>query len=700
MKILLTNFGTYTQKEFEFKNNKFILFKGENGSGKSTVFKAIAWVLYGKYKTVRKGCAACEVVLQDRNWIVKRTSKPQTLKLRFEGEDYEGSAAQKLVYKLIGSNWDQFRLSTMIDSNSRSSLASITPGERFSVIRELVSTLDEPQQDLEKILAFEKGLRSGEDMSKGELNILKQQVEEAKRDLESMDKPVVESVDEEERDRLETLLEKDRAKRERWVDFLSSGLTKEGIQERLAQLEALPSLLDKLKMMKRYLVYSKHIASVQATKKDFEKGKKLHFKNLKKELKTLEKKECDPESLKEVARELGVRKDAKDEGNPYWDLEPHNIEELLEERKEDQKVVHLKSTKQKCPHCSKNVAINDNKILKWLKKWNHVEDCDDVHHLEALEDLVYEVDLEANEKWEESVTVKNRIKELKRMIDGEILSTELIRLRKSFGEEIEEPDGYKEKYTVEYLEGRIEELTKELGGIREEEDGEREKLEGMLSSKIIPTKKKLNTLNKRIKETEQKLDEFRAYEKQLSDKKEYERLKKVVKTTKKTIKQIEKDREGDEKIKADIARLKVLQKEAEIMSMQNVVDTINNYSADYLQKFFDEAITVELTLTKRTQKGVKLSLDIDINFNGLKYDISEFSQGELIKINLAFILSMNRLQNSKYLFLDEVLQNLDRNILLEIYDCLSSITDEVSVYVIDHNSVEGFFDEVVEFKKN
>lgn len=699
MRILLKDFGTYKQKEFEFANNQFILFKGENGSGKSTIFKAIAWVLYSKYKTVRHGCTSCEVVLQDKDWIVKRTSKPQTLKLRYRDDEYEGSSAQKLIHKIIGSNWEQFRLSTMIDSNPRSSLASITPGDRFSVIRELVSTMDEPQQDLEKIVAFEKGIASGEDMSKGELNILKKQLEQANSELESMDKPDDISIDEEERDRLELLLEKDRVKREKWVDMLSSGLTKEAAEDRLAQLEALPSLKDRLTKMKEFLTYSKHIESVKKTKDDFEKGKKLHFKQLKKELKEMEKKESDPDILKEVAREQGIREDAKDDGNPYWDKLPDDIEQLLEEKKEEQQVVHLKSTKQKCPHCSKTVAINENKILKWLTKWNKVKECDDVHHLEALTGLVYESDESANKKWEESVTIKNRIKELKRMIDGEILSTELIRLRKSFGEEIEQPEGYKNKYTIEYLEDRIEQLNKELGAIKDEEKGERKKLEAVTSSKIAPSQKKLTKLTNRIKETEKKLDEFRKYEKILSDKKEYERLKKVVKTTKKAIKEIEINKEGGEKIKADLARLKLIQKEAEIMSMQNVVDTINSHSSDYLQKFFDDAITVELTLVKHTQKGVKMALDIDINYNGQKYDISEFSQGELLKINLAFILAMNRLQNSRYLFLDEVLQNLDKNIILEIYECLKSITDEVSVYVIDHNSVEGFFDEVIEFVK-
>ena len=216
------------------------------GAVKCTIFKAISWVLYSKHKTVRHGAKACEVVLQDRNWIVKRTSKPQTLKLRYKDEEYEGSGAQKLIYKLIGSNWDQFKLSTMIDSNTRSSLASITPGDRFSVIRELVSTLDEPQRDLDRIIAYEKSLHSDEDMSKGELGLLKKQLAKAQKELDNTDKPDPVDVDENERDELTELLKADREKQSAWIEILSSGMSREAAQERLDELKLLPSLKEKI----------------------------------------------------------------------------------------------------------------------------------------------------------------------------------------------------------------------------------------------------------------------------------------------------------------------------------------------------------------------------------------------------------------------------------------------------------------------
>jgi DNA repair exonuclease SbcCD ATPase subunit len=161
----------------------------------------------------------------------------------------------------------------------------------------------------------------------------------------------------------------------------------------------------------------------------------------------------------------------------------------------------------------------------------------------------------------------------------------------------------------------------------------------------------------------------------------------------------QRDKEMADKVIA-LKRLQTVQKEAASMSLESIINTINGYAEEYLHKFFDETISVKMTNVKETQTKVEYSLvNIDLFYNDKKYMITEFSQGELIKINLSFILAMNRLQGSTYLFLDEILQNLDKGVLLEIYATLKSITKDVSVFIIDHNSNEGFFDDVLEFVK-
>jgi DNA repair exonuclease SbcCD ATPase subunit len=696
MKILLKNFGNYETKEFNLPNNKFVLFKGENGSGKSTVFKAISWVLFNKLKTVKHGADACEVVFQDTGLTVKRVSKPQSLKLQYKNETFEHSVAQEMIYKIIGLNWDQFCLSTMIDSNIKTSLATITPTERFNVIRELVSTLDEPRKDQEKIEAYYKSLTS--DIHKGELNVLERSLKESKIELEKsqdvQDIPL--QVDENKEDVASTLKEL-RSKQKLWMNMFSDGLSTESIKARMAEIEKIPILKEKIDVIKECLQYARHMKSVQDNKDSFEKGKKLYFKELNAELKKLQKATPgeEEEELKAKAKECITRHQEKNSKNPFWDSSPEDIEELKTTLQKDLDVLKLKATKQKCPVCQEFIALQETQVVKWEKEWNKVKPNKDAKFITNLE-FQYALDKQAKDKWETMIKNKMRINEIKRMLKDEILSSELIRLKKSFGEAIPIPKEWKDRYDVEYLEKRLEELTLQFGAIKPEEPSERKKL---VSLKDVPTRKKLEKLNNEVDELEKKYNTLQEQEIQNHKFHEMAKLKDRVERLQKELSQVTTQIETTEKLKVSVARLKTLQKEAEILSMQNVVDTINIYSDEYLKQFFEENIRVVLSLVKHTAKETKLGLDIDIEFNGHKFDITEFSQGELIKINLSFILAMNRLQGSKYLFLDEVLQNLDRTVLLEIYDCLKKITDHVSIFVIDHNSVEGFFDEIVEFVK-
>ena len=176
MKLQLINFGTFENKTFEFENNKFTLFQGENGSGKSTLFKAITFALYDKNKTVSHGKEACRVILSD-GFKISRESKPKTLLLEYVDQKYHGTTAQEIIIeKIMNMNYDQFCLSTMINSNTKCSLASITAGDRFNVIRELVSCLDQPRQDIEKLQTYEKNLATNLDMAKGGYDALNLQL--------------------------------------------------------------------------------------------------------------------------------------------------------------------------------------------------------------------------------------------------------------------------------------------------------------------------------------------------------------------------------------------------------------------------------------------------------------------------------------------------------------------------------------------
>lgn len=695
MKIQLIRFGHCDNKTMTFPTTKFILFDGPNGSGKSTIFKAVCFALFEKFKTIKKGEESCQVILTLGNATISRVSKPKTLNLTIGDQKYHGSTAQDVIQsQVIGMNWEQFQYSTMINTSLRCSLASVTSGERFKIVQDLVSTLDEPKSDLAKLIAYEKNLEMGTNVSSGQIELLQSQI--AKIEIE----PTKEiAFDPEAFQRLKERLAKKKDKREQWLEITASGLTKDVAEQRLEQLDAVPRLDAKVRQYKANLQYIIHMNEIKRLKADFEKNKIYHFKRLQSELDEIDKRlqDVDIDKLKVWARETEVRKDARDDDDPLFDAEPDVI-------KEAHALLCFKRVK--CPECKHYIGVDvsssdatpsKDKSLKTRKWKDGADEGKSTTHLERLATLTLSWDETAPDKWNKAVGDKMKQSELKRMIDNQVLSPELIRTKKSFGEDFTPPVGLKKTYTVEYLEERIEETLKQIGSAPSED--ERDVLETIVGAEVYPTRDMINKITAECKSLEEQLDEMRVqfeqYTRYQMDQRVRDQRAALTAELEETVAKAKK-MNGE---KVAIERLKQLQREAETMSMEHVIDTLNAYASEYLEKFFDDTIKAELIQYKKTSKNVKLSIEMDVEKNGHKYEVHEFSQGEGIKINLAFILAMNRLVGSKWLFLDEVLQHLDKDITLEIYSCLSSLCSDqgLTIFVIQQNPNHGFFDETFVF---
>jgi len=86
-KLILSNFRCYPSKTYIIKSNTIILVKGSSGKGKSTIFQAIYWILYGKMKHVEpnadyKGEIFAELQMPDI--IIRRQKKPEMVKVTFK----------------------------------------------------------------------------------------------------------------------------------------------------------------------------------------------------------------------------------------------------------------------------------------------------------------------------------------------------------------------------------------------------------------------------------------------------------------------------------------------------------------------------------------------------------------------------------------------------------------------------------------
>lgn len=139
-------------------------------------------------------------------------------------------------------------------------------------------------------------------------------------------------------------------------------------------------------------------------------------------------------------------------------------------------------------------------------------------------------------------------------------------------------------------------------------------------------------------------------------------------------------------------------KEAEILAMDKTIETINNHARDYLDRMFDDPITVRLEGMKEMKDGkTKIQMNTVIDYKGHRYDsIDELSGGEKQRCELAFLLAINDMLGSKMLMLDECLNNLDSNVNTEVLTYLRELSDGKMMLVVSHEAVKGVFDDEVQ----
>jgi DNA repair exonuclease SbcCD ATPase subunit len=149
----------------------------------------------------------------------------------------------------------------------------------------------------------------------------------------------------------------------------------------------------------------------------------------------------------------------------------------------------------------------------------------------------------------------------------------------------------------------------------------------------------------------------------------------------------------------DKLRLKLL--EAETITLESTVASINLELAQQLESLFDTPISVRFETTKQQANGnFKHCVNLNVNYRGQSYDdIGQLSGGEAARVSLAITLALNKAVGSPLLLLDESLSALDGDLVDTVIDTLkvASASSHIPIFVVLHNNVQGLFDEVVEF---
>lgn len=134
MKLKLTNFRCYIEKEFDFGDEGLLLLSGHSGVGKSSVLLAINFCLYGTgTKITAFGKTSCKVEIEFENYIIIRTKKPNRLVLKNKttNEEYEDEAAQSIVNDKFGIAFDT---TSYVQQNAINSFIMMSPLEKLSFL--------------------------------------------------------------------------------------------------------------------------------------------------------------------------------------------------------------------------------------------------------------------------------------------------------------------------------------------------------------------------------------------------------------------------------------------------------------------------------------------------------------------------------------------------------------------------------------
>ena len=161
MKIKLNGFRSHVDTEFEFPENVVTLLKGPSGIGKSTIFAAISWVLYGSMQFVYNNTGAtnkCSVTLEfnQPRMIIYRQKRPELLRITLftEGEEvkYEDRVAQQIIDQSFGTK-DVWTSCCYLAQFSRSYLLSASNSDKTELLNNLSFTAEDPELYINRIEA-------------------------------------------------------------------------------------------------------------------------------------------------------------------------------------------------------------------------------------------------------------------------------------------------------------------------------------------------------------------------------------------------------------------------------------------------------------------------------------------------------------------------------------------------------------------
>jgi exonuclease SbcC len=161
MYLSVKNFRCIYQAEYYIQDGSITLITGYSGKGKSTIFEALKWCLYGSvnhiypYSLKSQSNKNTQVILKTQKYTINRSQPPKILKVLFDdGTNLEFESAQNFIDRRYGSK-EMFEITSYIPQGSLNRFFTLSNSEKFAMIEHCIfEDSDNSPEDIHKKIDF------------------------------------------------------------------------------------------------------------------------------------------------------------------------------------------------------------------------------------------------------------------------------------------------------------------------------------------------------------------------------------------------------------------------------------------------------------------------------------------------------------------------------------------------------------------
>lgn len=724
--LYLENFISHSRSFIDFMQFNSALIVGaqsndpdtSNGVGKSSIFSAICWCLYGKSKfstkdkVVKRGASKCcvkyQFKIEDIEWKVKReldlrSGLTDVVLAKKEGDDWvskpyigdTNTITNKNIIDIIGISYEAFINVVYFRQNDISGFADATTKDRKNILKEIlqIGIWDEFQKDA-RVLEKKNEARQDNLSSRIEsLGDIHKEKSKAAAELKNLKEQMFSASN-----LVSTLEEKIRECNEEIstleLQLSSLGHTNRKRLEEKAQFIAIK--VDENRA--RRAVLSKRV-----------KENNNIITNASNEIMLLEQKIV--ESAKKILLvDSGDRKEAANllmtitKGSPNLSVEIPAIQyskRALQEKVEEQKLKHrnldllnmklnqLTSLRpgKECPICLTELdeaSVSERRNSK--EDALRAEIAKEQQHLVKLSAAIQQNEAAMEAASEASVNIqrlgliiskhKTSINEAVRY--NEDIQNEVVRLK----EDWDRLKSNREKINNTLLESKNTTHTQnKLESIYKSRQNLIEKVEEA-RTKCIEISVKCGNREGYLEDLNRRLSEKAVLE---------EQLKNIA-----------------VEIDACSSLVRIFGKDGiQAIIMENVTEDLESYTNLILRDISSDPMTVSFVTQRQTGAGKwKEEFDIQIDIDNTILDFNDLSGGEQVRVAFSLRLALSRLlmrrvgSNIKFLLLDEVDQSLDKRGVKVLADAIHTLSEEFKILIITHNeTMKEQFDHIIYVQK-